>query len=134
LRLFSVLAQAVAVFVSGLMARELGGSRSAQVAAALAAAFSPLPLFNGTEFQYTSFDFLWWVLIAYFTVRLLKSGDPRWWLAIGATIGLGLLTKYAIAFYIAGILAGLVFTPARRYFASGWFWAGVALALLIFLP
>ena len=96
--------------------------------------FSPLPLFKGTEFQYTTFDFLWWVLIAYFTVRLLKSDDPRWCLAIGAAIGLGLLTKYAIAFYIAGILAGLVFTPARRYFVSRWFWAGVALALLIFLP
>ena len=134
LRLFSVLAQAAAIIVAGLMAKELGGVRLAQVTAALAVAFSPLPLFEGTEFQYTTFDFLWWVLIAYFTVRLLKSEDPRWWLAIGATIGLGLLTKYAITFYIAGILAGLVFTPARRYFASRWFWAGVGLALLIFLP
>jgi len=134
LRLFSVLAQAAAIVIAGLMAKELGGARLAQATAALAVAFSPLPLFNGTEFQYTSFDFLWWVLIAYFTVRLLKSDDPRWWLAIGATLGLGLLTKYAIAFYIAGILAGLVFTPARRYFASRWFWAGVALALLIFVP
>src|SRR5208283_4306666 len=134
LRLFSVLAQAAAIVVAGLMAKELGGARLAQATAALAVAFSPLPLFEGTEFQYTTFDFLWWVLIAYFTVRLLKSDDPRWWLAIGAAIGLGLLTKYAITFYIAGILAGLVFTPARRYFASRWFWAGVALALLIFLP
>ncbi len=134
LRLFSVLAQAAAIIVAGLMAKELGGVRLAQATAALAVAFSPLPLFEGTEFQYTTFDFLWWVLIAYFTVRLLKSDDPRWWLAIGATIGLGLLTKYAITFYIAGILAGLVFTPARRYFASRWFWAGVGLALLMFLP
>ncbi len=134
LRLFSVLAQATIIVFAGLMAKELGGSRLAQVTAALAVAFSPLPLFSGTEFQYTSFDLLWWVLIAYFIVRLLKSGDPRWCLAIGAAIGVGLLTKYAIAFYIAGIIAGLVFTPARRYFASRWFWAGVALALLIFLP
>lgn len=134
LRLFSVLAQAVAIVFAGLMAKELGGARLAQATAALAVAFSPLPLFEGTEFQYTTFDFLWWVLIAYFTVRLLKSDDPRWWLAIGATLGLGLLTKYAIAFYVAGILAGLVITPARRYFASRWFWAGVALALLIFVP
>ncbi len=134
LRLFSVLAQAAVIVVAGLMAKELGGERLAQVTAALAVAFSPLPLFEGTEFQYTSFDLLWWVLIAYFIVRLLKSENPRWCLAIGAAIGLGLLTKYAIAFYIAGILAGLVFTPARRYFASRWFWAGVALALLIFLP
>src|SRR5208282_4532176 len=79
LRLFSVLAQAAAIVVAGLMAKELGGARLAQATAAIAVAFSPLPLFNGTEFQYTSFDFLWWVLIAYFTVRLLKSDNPRWW-------------------------------------------------------
>ncbi len=134
LRLFSVIAQATAVFVSGLIARDLGGSRPAQITAALVVAFSPMPLFNGTEFQYTSYDFLWWVLISFFTIRLLKSENPRWWIAIGAAVGLGLLTKYAIVFYIAGILAGLLFTPARRYFLSIWFWAGIALALLIFLP
>jgi hypothetical protein len=134
LRLFSVLAQATALVVTGLMARELGGGRLAQGTAALAVALSPLPLFNGTEFQYTSFDFLWWVLISYFTVRLLKTANPRWWLAIGAAVGLGLLTKYSIVFFIAGILGGVVLSRARRFLASGWFWAGIALALLIFLP
>ena len=134
LRLFSVIAQATAVYVSGLMARELGGGRLAQIAAALTVALSPLPLFEGTEFQYSSFDFLWWVLIAYFTIRLLRTENPYWWLAIGAAVGLGLLTKYAIVFYIAGILAGVLFSSARRYLASKWFWAGIAVALLIFLP
>ncbi|MGB6691487.1 MAG: glycosyltransferase family 39 protein [Terracidiphilus sp.] len=134
LRLFSVLAQAAAIVVTGLMAKELGGKRLAQVAAALAVALSPLPLFEGTEFQYTTFDYLWWVLIAYFTIRLLNSENPRWWLAIGAAVGLGLLTKYSITFYIAGILVGVVLSCARRYLASGWFWGGIGLALLIFLP
>jgi hypothetical protein len=134
LRLFSVLAQAAAIVVTGLMARELGSGRLAQVTTALAVALSPLPLFQGTEFQYTTFDFLWWVLIAYFTIRLLKSENPRWWLAIGAVVGLGLLTKYSIMFFIAGILGGMLLSRARRFFVSGWFWAGIALALLIFLP
>jgi hypothetical protein len=134
LRLFSVIAQSAAVFVSGLMARELGGKRPAQVTAALAVAFSPLPLFEGTEFQYTSFDFLWWVLIAFCVVRLVNSENPRWWLAIGACIGLGLETKYSIVFYVAGIAAGATFTPARRWIRTGWFWAGVGIALLLFLP
>ncbi len=134
LRLSAVLAQAVVGVLGGLMARELGGSRLAQVIAALAVAFSPVPVFEGHEFQYTSFDLLWWVLAAYFVIRLLKSEDPRWCLAIGAVIGLGLETKYSIAFFVAGIVAGLLFTPARRYLKSGWFWAGAALAFLIFLP
>jgi hypothetical protein len=134
LRLASVLAQSTALVFAGLMTRELGGHRFAQVTAALTVALSPLPLFEGTEFQYSTFDYLWWVLIAYFTIRLLKSENLRWWLAIGAVIGIGLLTKYSIVFYIAGILGGMVLSRARRYFLTGWFWAGVALALLIFLP
>jgi hypothetical protein len=132
--LFSVIAQAVVIVISGLMARELGGGRLAQVTTALAVALSPLPLFEGTEFQYSSFDFLWWVLIAYFTIRLLKTDDPRWWLAIGVVVGVGLLTKYSIVFYVGGILGGLALSRARSHFASKWFWAGIALALLIFLP
>src|SRR5579863_3131866 len=48
LRMFSVLAQALAIVVTGVMARELGGGRLAQVTAALAAALAPLPLFEGT--------------------------------------------------------------------------------------
>ncbi len=134
LRLFSVLAQAVIIVISGLMARDLGGGRLAQFAAALSVALSPLPLFSGTEFQYTSFDFLWWVLTAWAVVRLLTTGDARWWLAVGAFLGLGLETKYSIVFFIAGLVAGLLFSSARSQLRSGWFWAGVALALLIFLP
>ena len=134
LRLFSVLAQAAAIVVTGLMARELGGGRLAQFTTALAIALSPLPLFEGTEFQYTTFDYLWWVLIAYFTVRLLKSENPRWWLAIGAAVGLGLLTKYSIVFFIAGILGGVLLSNARRYLLNGWFWGSIALAFAICLP
>jgi hypothetical protein len=134
LRLSAVLAQGTAIVVTGLMARELGGGRLAQATAALAVAFSPVSLFEGTEFQYTSFDYLWWVLIAYFAIRLLNSDNARWWMAIGAAVGLGLLTKYSIVFYVAGILAGVALTPARKYLKSGWFYAGVALALLLFLP
>jgi len=134
LRLFSVIAQVLVIVVSALMARDLGGGRLAQFTTALVVALSPLPIFEATEFQYTSYAFLWWVLAVWFTIRLLKTDNPRWWLAIGAALGLGLMTKYAIVFYIAGILAGMAFTPARRYFTSKWFWAGVGLALLIFLP
>jgi 4-amino-4-deoxy-L-arabinose transferase-like glycosyltransferase len=134
LRLFSVIAQAIVIFVSGLTARDLGGNRWAQCATAVSVALSAVPLFEATEFQYTSFSLLWWVLICWFTIRLLQSENPRWWLGIGLAIGLGLMTKYSIVFFIAGMLGGMLLTSARRFFASRWFWAGVAIALLIFLP
>ncbi|HTW59478.1 MAG TPA: glycosyltransferase family 39 protein [Terriglobales bacterium] len=134
LRMASVIAQAAVIVVTGLMARELGGGRLAQLTAAVAAALAPLALFEGTEFQYTTFDYLWWVLIAYFVIRLLKSEDPHWCLAIGATIGVGLMTKYTMAFYLAGIVGGALLTRARKFLLSKWFWAGMALALVICLP
>ena len=134
LRMFSVIAQAFAIVFTGLMARELGGGRLAQVTATLAIALSPLPLFEGTEFQYTTFDYLWWVLIAYFVILLLKTENPRWWLAIGATIGVGFLTKYTMGFYLAGIFGGVLLTRARRYLVSPWFWGGMALGFVICLP
>lgn len=134
LRLFSVLAQAVVILVGGLMARDLGGGRLAQVFTAVAVGLSPAAMANATMFQYSSFDMLWWVLIAWSAIRLLRDDEPRWWVAIGLFAGLGLQTKYSIVFELAGVLVGVLLTDARRYFLNRWFWAGGAVALLVFAP
>jgi 4-amino-4-deoxy-L-arabinose transferase-like glycosyltransferase len=133
-RFFSTLAQAISMVLAGLMARELGGRRWAQVAAAIAVAVAPFALLEGVLFHYSSFDYLWWTLTAYLVVRLLKSDNPRWWLGIGAVIGLGLMTKYTMSFLVVGIVAGVLLTPVRRHLKSPWLWGGVALAFLIVLP
>jgi hypothetical protein len=114
------------------MARDLGGRRGAQIVAAVAAV--PFCLAGGELMQYVAFDFLALVLAAYFVIRLLKSGDPRWWIAIGAAIGYGMLSKYTMAFFAASIVAGVLLTDARRYLKSKWLWIGVAISLLVFLP
>ena len=131
-RFFAAVAEAIAVVLTGLMARELGGRRGAQLVAAVAAV--PFCLGGGSLMQYVSFDYLFWVLTAYFVVRLLKSENPRWWLAIGASIGLGMMSKYSMPFFVAGLLVGLLLTPARRCLTTKWLWLGVAISLLIFLP
>ncbi|MEO8044069.1 MAG: glycosyltransferase family 39 protein [Spartobacteria bacterium] len=133
-RFFAALAQSIAMVLTGLMARELGGRRWAQVIAALAAAVSPMSVCMGTMLQYIALDYLWWVLAAYGVIRLLRTENPRWWLLIGAVLGLGMMTKYTMIFFIAGIVAGVLFTPARRSLKSPWLWAGAALSLAIFLP
>src|SRR5690606_31462462 len=128
------LAQCLAMVLAGLMTRELGGSRLAQIVTALAVAIAPISLIQGALFQYVSFDYLWWVLIAYLVIRLLKSEDPRWWLGIGAAIGLGMMTKYTVAAFVAGLVGGVVLTGTRRHLSSPWLWGGAALSLLIFAP
>ncbi len=134
LRFFGALSQSFAMVFAALMARELGGKRFAQILAALAVAIAPLSLAMSTLFEYTGFDYLWWVLLAYLVVRLLKSDDARWWLGIGGVVGVGMMTRYTIAFGVAGLVMGVLLTQARRYLTSSWLWAGVVLAILIVLP
>jgi hypothetical protein len=133
-RFFAALAQSVAMVVTGLMARRLGGGRAAMLVAAIAAMLAPISLSASSMFQYVSFDFLWFVLLSYFVIRLIDSNDSRWWLAIGAAIGLGALTKYAVVFYVAGVVAGVLLTPLRAHLRSKWLWIGAALSIAIALP
>jgi hypothetical protein len=134
LRLFPALAQGIVVILTGLMARDFGGGRWAQVTAALAVAISPVALTTGTLIQYMSLDYLWWVLLSFCMVRLLRTEDPRWWLGIGAAIGLGMMTKYTMIFFVAGLVVAVLITPLRRYLRSPWLWASAGLATLIFVP
>lgn len=131
-RFFAAIAQALALFLTADMARRFGGGRWSQVIGAIAAI--PFCFGGGALMQYVSFDYLAWVLVSYCTVRLLSSGNARWWIAIGAAIGFGMLSKYAMPFFVAGLIVGVLATIARRYFASKWLWMGAAIAFLIFLP
>ena len=73
------------------------------------------------------------MLAAWIIIRLLKSENQRWWLALGAVIGLGMMTKYTMAFFLAGIAGGIVLTRPR-WLLNRWLWYGAAAAILIFLP
>src|SRR5262249_41190110 len=61
-RFFASLACAASMFVTGLVTREMGGNRTAQLMAA--ASTSTFVLIAGTVMQYVSFDYLLWTLVA----------------------------------------------------------------------
>lgn len=133
-RFFGAVAESLAVVLAGLAARELGGKRQAQIVAALSVLIAGSCCVHGSFLSYTSFDFPCWVLVAYCVIRLLKSNDPRWWIAVGAAIGLGMMSKYSMAFLVMGVVGGLLLTPVRSHLKTRWFWYGVGVCLLIVLP
>jgi hypothetical protein len=133
LRFFAALAMGIAMVITGLMARDLGAQRPAQLLAAWAAAISPVAITVRHLFQYVAFDYLAWVLTAWFIIRLLNSAASRWWLAIGAAAGLGTMTKYTIAFFLTALFAAILITGPRTLL-NRYFCLGLLLALLIFLP
>lgn len=134
IRLPSALASAGLVLLTGLMARELGGRRGAQALACVCAVIAPVYLVGGNMLSTIPFDQLCGALCAYFAVRLIVTGDPRYWLAIGATVGIGFETKHNMVFLACGLVVGVLLTAHRRDLRSRWLWYGAALALAIALP
>ena len=93
IRVLPALAGAALVVLGGLMARELGGGRFAQVLAAVTVAVAPQYLGITGYFSMNSFDLLFWALCAWLVMRILRTGEDRWWLLFGLVAGLALLNK-----------------------------------------
>jgi 4-amino-4-deoxy-L-arabinose transferase-like glycosyltransferase len=134
LRLFPALAGTAKVLLTALIAHELGGRRFAQFLAALTVLLAPGILGLDNLLTMNAFEPLFWLGCAWLVIRIVKTGDERLWLWFGALAGLGLENKYSMLIFGAGIVAGLLLTPGRRYLRSPWLWAGGAIAVLIFLP
>ena len=134
LRLLPALAGAVIVVLGGRMARELGGGRGAQVLAALLTLVCPLFLGANALFQTVTFEQLWVALALLLVARLLRTDEPRLWLAVGLVLGVGLETKYTVLDVAAGLAVGVLLTGARRHLATPWPWLGLAAATLVALP
>jgi hypothetical protein len=132
-RLPAAIFNAVWLVLAGLSARELGGRRPAQILTLLVA--FPVALAFSSVLQYNTFDVLAWSTLIYFTARVLRTGDPRFWLGAGVGVGLGVLSKYTIAFPTVSLLAALLILPSQRHhLRSRWFWYGALTAALIAAP
>jgi len=134
IRIFAYIAGCITVFVSGLIARELGGGKFAQSLSALAVIFCAVVLGGGSYFSMNVFDVLLASLLFYYLIRLIKTDNPKLWILIGLICGIGLENKLTFLFIGFGLVVGLILTKNRKYFLSKELWFGGAIAFLIFLP
>ncbi|MCX4537480.1 glycosyltransferase family 39 protein [Streptomyces sp. NBC_00841] len=114
LRLWAALAAAGTVVVVGLTAREFGGTRRAQLLAAIATGTMPVLLGSGHVANTTSYEVLAWAAIALVVVRIGRTGDTRWWLAAGALVGLGSEFNHLAAIFGTVLLAAALLGPPDR--------------------
>src|SRR6266536_2511508 len=136
IRLFPALAGAGTVALAGMIARELGGRAWAVALSCAAALCAPFYLSVGNFFSMNAFEPLCWMGCIYLLVRIINEPEVagKLWLWFGAILGLGLENKHSMAFFAAGILAGLLLTPERRHFARKWIWLGGLVAFAMALP
>ncbi len=134
LRAVAAFAAAATVFVAARVAKELGGGTFARLFTGLVVAFLPIALALGSVYSMNVFDLLFWAILFWILARTLGGSDGRLWLAFGAVAGLGLLNKISVLFLGFGLVVGLVLSRRWDVFRLSWFWAGGALAAVIFLP
>jgi hypothetical protein len=140
-RVLPAAAGALVVFLTGEMARRLGGGRVAQVVAALASLFAVTFLVVDSFFSMNPFDELWWALALYLVLLILQDqaygaggARPVLWLALGLALGLGLLTKESIVFLVVALALALLLAGPRRLLRTPWPWLAAGIALLGALP
>jgi hypothetical protein len=134
IRLLPALCGAGLVWITGSLARRMGGGVFAQALAALAVLTAPIYMLMQHWFTMNAAEPLLWMTMVWCVVRYIESGDARWWLWIGVLCGFGLEMKYSTILFVGGLVVGLALTPHRRVFATKWFWLGCAAAVLIVLP
>ncbi|HJT08588.1 MAG TPA: glycosyltransferase family 39 protein [Stellaceae bacterium] len=74
-----------------------------------------------------------WAAALYAFIRAREEEGWRWWIAAGIAAGIGLLAKYAMAYWLlSALLFLLIFRDERRHLRR--FLASAGLALLIYSP
>lgn len=134
LRLLPALAGALTAFLTGWMARRLGGGIFAQLLAALAAIVSPQFQVLFGFFSVNCLELLLWTTASWIFLELCRSRDPRLWVALSVVLGISFLTKHTTVVLIAGLAAATMLSSLRRDWLSKWPWVAVLVGGLIVSP
>ena len=136
IRIFSALAGAATVFLTGLLAWSLGGRRPDQALAMTGIILCPQ--FIGTDgfLSMNSFEPVFWAtcLLAVILLQRNVLSAPKAWTIFGLSAGIGLLNKPSMTFFLITLAVALLLTPQRRLLFTRYAALGTALLLLITLP
>jgi len=78
---------------------------------------------------------LFWILSIFIFLLILKTGKKNYWYLLGATVGLGLLSKYNAVMLPVSVVLYLILSPAHRF----WFkkkepYLAALIAFILFIP
>jgi 4-amino-4-deoxy-L-arabinose transferase-like glycosyltransferase len=134
IRFFPAVAGAAKVFFTALLVKEFGGKWFASFLACLCVLVAPIYLGIDNLLSMNSLEPIFWMGCIYWLVLAYKRNDSRFLLLFGAFAGLGLMNKHSTLFFGFSIAAGLLLSPARRFFLDKYLYLAAAIAFLIFLP
>ena len=124
----------LSVFLTARTAGALGARRWGTMLVAVATGLCPLLAAIAGLFSMNVLEIVFWAVAAMVTARLLVEPSPALWVALGVVVGLGLLNKYSMFMFAAGLGVGLLLTPARRQLLAPWPWVAGFMAALLLSP
>ncbi len=133
IRAMSPICYAITAAFSGATAYRLFNARAAAWTAVM------LALLPGVSVSATivSTDvplLLCWAAALYCYVRYTQQGG-LWWIGLGIALGLGLLSKYAMNYFLLGLAVTMLVAPSQRaMLRRGGLWGALLLGLVLFLP
>ena len=134
LLIWPALAGCARILLTAAFARELGAQRFGTALAAVLAVIPGVWWVEDHQFAMNAFEPVLWTGCAFVLLRMIKTENPKLWIAFGAIGGIGLENKYSIAVLALALVAGLLLTPQRKLLFTPWLFAGAAVALILFLP
>lgn len=134
-RTFSFLAAGTFVGLTGLLAWQLGGKRSAQMLAMSGILAAPVLIGTSNYLSMNSFEPCFWMGSLLVVMRLVEGTARPWaWVLFGVLSGLGIENKHSTVFFLFALLAGLLLSPQRRVLWTKGCAMGVAVLILLALP
>jgi hypothetical protein len=139
IRMFSALAGATKLFLTGMITWALGGRRVAQSLAMLGVLLAPEFLALDSFLSMNSFEPVFWMSAVFALLMLLREGvtsshAARWWFVFGVAGGLGIENKPSMAVFLVALLIGLLLTPQRSLVFQRGAAASVAIIVVLALP
>ena len=134
IRVPAAAATGITVLLGAAIVRELGAARRGQILGAAAVAAGGFVLGAGHLLSTATFDVTFATALFLVTVRLLRTGEPRWWVAFGGVAGAALLNKHLIVLPVLALLVGLAVERRWDLLRSSWLLAGGALAAVVAAP
>ena len=134
LRTPSALAATATTVLAGLIARELGGGRRAQILAAACAAVSGVSLAVAHLVNTTTFDLLSTTLLGWVAIRAVVRESGPCVLAAGVIAGLGVQAKPQVGLVALVMAATVLALGPRSLLRSRWAAGGALAAVLLAAP
>ncbi|QNF33440.1 glycosyltransferase family 39 protein [Adhaeribacter swui] len=132
-RFWPALFGALTMWVIGLTVKRLQGGWFALALAGIGFLASAYLRIN-ILFQPNALEFLCWSVYFYLLISYLQQPKNKYLYLLGLFIGVGLLNKYSVIFFLAGALPIIALSRYRVVFLKPAFYLAIGLAFLIFLP